>query len=127
MFISSAYAVGGSATDGLGTIMSLLPFLLIVVVMYFFMIRPQQKRAASHKAMLSELKRGDTIVTAGGIVGQIEKVNESDFVVEVASDVRIIVLKTSISGRYMKTNSTPQESNSVSSKKSSVKKSPRKN
>jgi preprotein translocase subunit YajC len=127
MFISSAYAVG-EAGSGMGTIMSLLPFLLIVVVMYFFMIRPQQKRAASHKAMLSELKRGDTIVTAGGIVGQIEKVNESDFVVEVASDVRIIILKTSISGRYAKPNSAPQEPNNVSSKKPPVKKkSPRKN
>ncbi|MDR0632748.1 MAG: preprotein translocase subunit YajC [Holosporales bacterium] len=126
MFIPSAYAVGEQSSS-IGTIMSLLPFLLIVVVMYFFMIRPQQKRAASHKTMLSELKRGDTIVTVGGIVGQIEKVNEADCAVEVASNVRIIVLKTSISGKYAKASVTPQESNGVSSKKTAAKKSPRKN
>lgn len=98
MFISDAFAAGPVGQGS--SLLTFLPFLLIIVVMYFFMIRPQQKRAAAHKTMIEGLKKGDKVVTVGGIVGCINKVSENDFVVEISKDVFISVLKNSISGKY---------------------------
>lgn len=83
MLISTAYAqtAGGSMEQ---QIMSFLPIILMFVVLYFLMIRPQMKRAKEHKSMLEALKKGDEVVTSGGVVGKIAKVGESYVTIEVA-------------------------------------------
>ncbi|MES2984982.1 MAG: preprotein translocase subunit YajC [Pseudomonadota bacterium] len=77
---------------------SLLPLLLIFVVFYFFLIKPQQKRLKEHQSMQTALKKGDEVVTGGGIIGRITKAGEGDSViVEIAKGVEVVVLKSSIS------------------------------
>ena len=92
MFITPAFAQGGSPFGGGegGMLMSLLPFALIFVIMYFLILRPQQKRVKSHQDMVKNVRRGDTVVTNGGLVGKVTKViDEEQIEIEVASDVRI--------------------------------------
>lgn len=95
MLITPAFAQsGGFAEGGLG----LMPIILVMVIFYFLLIRPQQKRAKQHKEMLSALKRGDKIVTNGGITGTIIKVVEDSetIEVEIAKDVKVNVVRTMI-------------------------------
>ena len=75
-----------------------MPIILVMVIFYFLLIRPQQKRAKQHKAMLSELKRGDKIVTNGGLTGTIIKaIDDSETIeVEIAKDVKVNVVRTMI-------------------------------
>ena len=77
-----------------------IPLILIFIIFYFFLIRPQQKKAKDHKTMVENLKRGDKVVTAGGIVGTIERVIDSEKVeVEIADSVKVeIVRSTGIQG-----------------------------
>lgn len=82
MFISSAYAQAAGGTEQ--QIIGFLPIILMFVVLYFLMIRPQMKRAKEHKTMLEALKKGDEVVTSGGLVGRITKVAESYVTIEVA-------------------------------------------
>src|SRR5579883_2433039 len=98
MFISTAYAqAAGGAPGGEFNLMSILPLVLIFVVFYFLLIRPQQKKMKDHKAMLSALRRGDRVVTGGGILGTVIKVEgEDEAVVEVAEGVRLRVLRSTI-------------------------------
>jgi preprotein translocase subunit YajC len=100
MFISPAYAQDAAAAAGGATamVMQLAPLILIFVVFYFLLIRPQQKRAKEHRGMLNELKRGDRIVTAGGVIGTISKVKEGsqEIEVEVAPNVRVTVVRSTI-------------------------------
>ena len=96
MFITPAYAqaAGGSTNDML---MSLLPFLLIFVILYFLVIRPQQKRVKQHNEMVSSLRRGDVIVTNGGLVGKIAKVvDDKEISVEIAPDVKVKIVRQNI-------------------------------
>ena len=75
----------------------LLPLVLIGVVFYFLLIRPQQKRAKQHRAMIDAVRRGDNVVTAGGIMGKVTKVRDDGVVqIEVAPDVRIDVVKSTL-------------------------------
>ena len=96
MLISPAYAqdVAGLA----GSAMQFLPLLLIFAVFYFLLIRPQQTRQKEMKAMLSALRRGDRVVTAGGIMATVQKVKEgsNDVEVEIAPSVRVTVLRETI-------------------------------
>ncbi|MEC8131107.1 MAG: preprotein translocase subunit YajC [Pseudomonadota bacterium] len=95
MLISPALAQsGGFAEGGLG----LMPIILVMIIFYFLLIRPQQKRAKQHKEMLSALKRGDKIVTNGGLTGTIIKaVDDSETIeVEIAKDVKVNVVRTMI-------------------------------
>ena len=97
MLISSAYAqAAAGAADPAGSIMQFLPIILMFVVLWFLMIRPQQKRAKEHKAMLDALAKGDEIVTGGGIAGRVVKVGESFIAVELATGVEVQVQKPSI-------------------------------
>ena len=74
-----------------------IPLILIFVIFYFFLIRPQQKRIKDHKVMVSNLKRGDEVVTSGGIVGKIEKVHEDDKIDLTISDgITVKVVKSTI-------------------------------
>tara|TARA_B100000029_G_C17398177_1_gene896030 strand:- start:728 stop:1012 length:285 start_codon:yes stop_codon:yes gene_type:complete len=74
-----------------------IPLILIFVIFYFFLIRPQQKKIKEHKNMVSALKRGDDVITSGGIVGKVQKVYEDDKIdVEISGDVTVKVVKSTI-------------------------------
>jgi preprotein translocase subunit YajC len=89
MFISPAYAQGIPAGSS-DMLMSLLPFILIFVIMYFLILRPQQKRTKQHQEMVKNVRRGDTVVTSGGLVGKVTKVVDDDQIeIEIAEGVRI--------------------------------------
>jgi preprotein translocase subunit YajC len=93
MFITPAFAQGAPA-GGESFLISLMPFLLIFVIMYFLVIRPQQRRLKAHRELLKNLRRGDTIVTSGGIIGKITRVaDDEDLQVEIADNVRIRVAR----------------------------------
>ncbi len=109
MLISPAYAqFGGGGGDSL--LVSLLPLLLIFVVFYFLLIRPQQTRAKTHKAMIAAVKRGDMVVTGGGIVGKVNRVKDEEVQVEIADGVRVNVLKSTLSSVRSKGEPAPDRS-----------------
>ncbi|WP_029014395.1 preprotein translocase subunit YajC [Niveispirillum irakense] len=106
MFISTAYAQAAGAAPGGGmeSLMSLAPLVLIFVVFYFLLIRPQQKKMKEHRAMLGALRRGDRVVTGGGIIGTVVKVGtEEDVTVEIAEGVRVRVMRGTITNVLAKT------------------------
>lgn len=91
-----AYAQAGSGSfEMLNSL--LVPTILIIGIMYFLMIRPQQKRMKEHKDMIAAVRRGDTVVTSGGILGKVTKVDEHELQVEIADGVRIKVLRSTVS------------------------------
>jgi preprotein translocase subunit YajC len=93
MFISPAFAQGIGGADG-NMLMSLLPFILIFVIMYFLILRPQQKKAKQHQEMVKNLRRGDTVITSGGLIGKVTKVVDDEQVeVEIADGVRVRQLR----------------------------------
>jgi len=100
MFISTAYAQTAGAADGaagFGGMVQLLPIVAIFVVFYFLLIRPQQKKAKEHKTLLASVRRGDRVVTGGGIVGVVTKVvDEYHVQVEIAEGVKVKVVKSTI-------------------------------
>ena len=82
-----------------------VPLILIFVIFYFFLIRPQQKKVKEHKAMVSSLKRGDEVITSGGIVGKIEKVHEDDKVdLLISESVTVTVIKSTVQNLLSNTN-----------------------
>ena len=97
MLISPAYAQGlGLGGDNM--LVSLLPFILIFVIMYFLILRPQQKRVKMHQDMVQKLRRGDTVVTSGGLVGRVTKVTDDDQIeVEIAEGVKVRQMRQMIS------------------------------
>ena len=96
MFISLAYAQ--DASGGSDMFVSFLPLVLIFVVFYFLLIRPQQKRAKDHKTMIAAVRRGDTVVTAGGVIGKVTKVKEDgNLQVEIADNIRVNVVGGTLS------------------------------
>jgi preprotein translocase subunit YajC len=99
MFSTPAYAqaAGGATAAGPEAfLLQLLPLVMILVVFYFLLIRPQQKRLKEHKERIGGLRRGDTVVTSGGIVGKITKVAEEEVTVEIAPNVLVRVIKGTI-------------------------------
>jgi preprotein translocase subunit YajC len=102
MFISPAYAQAFG--DSANQLVQIAPFALILVVFYFFLIRPQQQKAKEHKTMLGALRRGDRVVTGGGIIGTIAKVtSDEEVLVEIADGLRVRVLRSTITGVTAKT------------------------
>ena len=95
--ISTAHAQATGAAPAGGQMTSFLFMAGIIVVFYFVLIRPQQKRAKEHQAMLSKLAAGDEVITAGGIVGRVSEVGDTFVVVEIADNVRIKVQRGQIS------------------------------
>ncbi|MGC2409698.1 MAG: preprotein translocase subunit YajC [Methyloceanibacter sp.] len=75
----------------------IVPTMLIIGIMYFLMIRPQQKRLKEHQAMIGGIRRGDTVVTGGGIVGKVTKVDDQELQVEIADGVRVKILRGTVS------------------------------
>jgi preprotein translocase subunit YajC len=96
MFISPAYAQDAAGAGAM--VMQLAPLILIFVVFYFLLIRPQQKKMKEHRGMLSELKRGDKVITAGGIVAEIKLVTEGkdEIEAEIAPNVRVKLVRGTI-------------------------------
>jgi preprotein translocase subunit YajC len=89
--------MGSQAASGQGgQIMAFLPLILLFAVFYFLLIRPQQKRAKTHKQFIENLKKGDRVVTSGGMYGTITGVTDDSVTVEVAEKVRVKVLKSAI-------------------------------
>ena len=105
MFVTPAFAQDAAA-GGAASIMTsgLVPMILIVGIMYFLMIRPQQKRLKEHKAMVEALRRGDQVVTQGGILGKVSKVQDDGIIeVEIAEGVKVKVMRATISQVISKT------------------------
>ena len=97
MFISPAYAQSGLG-GGMGDLVNLLvPMLMVFVIFYFFMIRPQQQRMKQHRAAIDAIRRGDTVVTSGGIIGKVVKVrDDGEIEVEIADNTRVRVVKGTV-------------------------------
>ncbi|TVV74571.1 preprotein translocase subunit YajC [Sphingomonas solaris] len=99
MFISPAYAQAAGATPPGGAtaiIMQMAPLLLIFVGFYFLIIRPQQKRAKAHRDLLMAVKKGDQVITGGGLLGKVTRVEEDAVEVELAPNVRVRALKSTL-------------------------------
>jgi preprotein translocase subunit YajC len=100
MFITPAFAqAAGGGAGGMDQLTSFLfPILLVLPIFYFLIIRPQNKRLKDHQDMVGAIRRGDTVVTAGGIIGKVTKVlDDKTITVEIADNVRIQVVRTTIS------------------------------
>ena len=98
MFNSIAYAMGAGGAEGgqTGGFQALIPLILMFVIFYFLLIRPQQKKVKKHREMLSGLKKGDQILTSGGIYGKIVGLTDTIATVEIADKVRIKVNRSHI-------------------------------
>ncbi len=103
--IGTAHAQATPAAGAAGfDLLGFVPFVLILVVMYFLLIRPQQKKMKLHTDMVASLRRGDKVVTSGGIIGSIYKVTSNEEVmVEIAENIRVRVLKTAVTQVLAKT------------------------
>jgi preprotein translocase subunit YajC len=97
---SIAYAMG-PPSEGAGAgnpIMSFLPLIVIFAIFYFLLIRPQQKKAKDHRNFLESLKRGDEVVTAGGLIGKISGLTDKVVTLEIANSVKVKVTRAQVSG-----------------------------
>jgi preprotein translocase subunit YajC len=90
-------APSGQAGGTAGLLMGILPWLLIFVIFYMLMIRPQQRRVKEHQAAIAAVKKGDDVITGGGIRGRVTKVGDEEVEVEVAQGVKVRVVKSTIS------------------------------
>jgi preprotein translocase subunit YajC len=88
------------SAEGGGGMAGMIPFVLIIFVIYFLMIRPQSKKAKQHQLMLAELKKGDKVVTIGGVFGVIVEVREKSFLVKVSPNTDMEFLKSSVAERF---------------------------
>ena len=95
MFISPAYAQDASGASAM--VMQLLPLLLIFVVFYFLLIRPQQTQMKKHRAKLAAVKKGDQVVTGGGLVGKVTRVDETYVDVDLGTNMKVKALKATLS------------------------------
>ena len=102
MFVTPAFAqAAGGASSAFS---SFVPLILIFAIMYFLMIRPQQKKAKQHKAMIESLRRGDQVVTSGGVLGKVSKVSDDGIVeIEIAEGVKVRVMRATIAQVLNKT------------------------
>ncbi len=90
-FITPAFAqVAGGGANGVDVLMQMAPFGIILVIMYFLLIRPQQQKARQHRDMVSNIRRGDTVVTNGGLIGKVTKtIDDGEIEIEIAPNVRV--------------------------------------
>ena len=108
MFITPAYAQAAGGAGGAAAFAQFVPLILIFGIMYFLLIRPQQKKMKDHQAMVAALRRGDLVVTAGGIRGKVTKVlDDADVEVEIADGVKVRVVKSTVSHVVSKTEPAP--------------------
>lgn len=100
MFITPAFAQGifGGGANGSSMIIQFMPLILIIVIMYFLILRPQQNKVKQHQEMIKALRRGDTVVTNGGLVGKVTKVVDDNHIeIEISDGVRVRHLRASVS------------------------------
>ena len=97
MLISPAYAQGAGGGGG-DFILQLLPIVLMIVIFYFLLFRPQQQRMKAHQELVSNIRRGDTIVTQGGLIGRVTRVKDDgvEIEVEIADNTRVRVVKSTV-------------------------------
>ena len=96
MFVTPAYAQAAGGAGAGAAFAQFIPLILIFAIMYFLMIRPQQKRLKQHREMVGALKKGDQVVTQGGILGKVTTVRDDELEVEIAQGVRIRVVRSTI-------------------------------
>ncbi len=122
MLISPAYAQAAEGLPG-GVGGMFVPFVLIIVIFYFLLWRPQQKKMKQHKEMLGALKRGDRVITGGGIIGRIARVESDDeLIIEIAPEVRVRVARGTVSdlvvkGQPAKNDNQPDKGDDAKKKK----------
>jgi preprotein translocase subunit YajC len=110
MLITPAYAQFGGA-GGSSTILQFMPLILIIVIMYFLILRPQQRKAKQHQDMIKALRRGDTVVTNGGLVGKVTKVVDDDQIeVEISDGVRVRQMRAMVTDVRAKGEPVKEES-----------------
>ena len=99
MFSSPAYASAGAASSGgmASLLVQFAPLLFIFVIFYFLLIRPQTRRVKEHRDMIAAVKRNDTAVTSGGLIGKVTKVDDNEVELEIATGTRVRVVKTMLS------------------------------
>ena len=99
MSASPAYALAAAAapSGGAAAFMQFVPLILIFVIFWFLLIRPQQRRMKAHREMVAAVKRNDTAITSGGLIGKVTKVDEAEVELEVAQGVRVKVVKGMLS------------------------------
>ncbi|MEO1608172.1 MAG: preprotein translocase subunit YajC [Pseudomonadota bacterium] len=97
LLITHAYAQDGGS-DPFGGFAGLIPILLMIVIFYFLLFRPQQQRLKAHQEMVANLRRNDTVVTSGGLIGKVTKVKEdsNEIEVELAENTRVRVVRSTI-------------------------------
>ena len=103
MFVTPAYAQAAGGAGGGAAFAQFIPLILIFLIMYFLMIRPQQKRAKQHREMVSNVKKGDTVITQGGILTRVASVRDDEMEVEIAQGVKIRVVRSTIAQVVSKT------------------------
>jgi preprotein translocase subunit YajC len=96
--INIAYALGGGGAEGAAGFGGFIPIILMFVIFYFLLIRPQQKRQKETRNMISSLKKGDRIITSGGLHGRITGIDETTLTLEIADKVRVKVGRSSVAG-----------------------------
>ncbi len=94
MFVTPAYAQG--VAGGPDVFISILPFVLIFVIMYFLIIRPQRQQMKKRGEMIAAIRRGDTVITGGGLVGKVTKANDDDLEVDLGNGVKVTALRATI-------------------------------
>jgi preprotein translocase subunit YajC len=110
MFVTDAFAQAAGAPDTTQSLIgTFLPIVLMVLVFYFLLIRPQQKMRKQHQDMVAALKRGDVVVTSGGLIGKVKAVADDEIRVELAPNVEVRVIRGSIS--EVRTKSEPAPAN----------------
>jgi preprotein translocase subunit YajC len=98
MFVTPAFAQATSPLGGDSLLFQMLPFVLIFVIMYFLILRPQQKRVKQHQEMVKNVRRGDTVITSGGLMAKVTKVIDDDKIeIELADGVRAVQMRQMVS------------------------------
>ena len=115
VFATPAYAqAAGAAAGGPDQLLTMLPMLVgFIALMYFFMIRPQQQRAKQQKAMLSAIKRNDTVVLSSGLIGKVTRVEDAEIMIEIATGVNVRVVKAMITEVRVKGEPAPANDTKV--------------
>ncbi len=117
MFISDAFAQTAGAAEP-SIFQMFLPLILIGAVFYFLLIRPQQKKMKEHNAMLDAIRRGDRIVTGGGIVGTVARVNDNELLVDISQDVQVTVMRGTVADVLSKTEPVASDKPETTERKS---------
>lgn len=107
MLILPAFADSAAPPQAPGMLLQLMPFVFIIVIFYFLLIRPQKKRQEEHQKMIDSLKKGDDVVTYGGVYAQIADIRDDHFILKIADNVRVKTTKASISHKLAAGGGTP--------------------